>query len=395
MGTLYKNGQYWVFSYRENGKNIPISMDGLKGDLSKDQQKKLKRKYEIRYEDNKVKHSNLKTKRTLSKVISIFMKMRWNKVKTQSLSVNTVGGDEKRLRYFKNFVLDRLGDVSIEDIDGKVLDDYTDYLRDILNVNPTTIHNYHKSVQPLIKFCLIKGWIEENPYDKVDIPKPIQRTKDDIPTKEETKVIKEYLVQYVKDYLKGDEPFNLINMTSYFQIRIGMRIGEVLSIKWKKGRDDVGEKHSFSYVYLNSNLSTLTIHFKRKLRTIPLNHLSDVKDLLKKIKSETKSKIFVFENNRMTKKDGMNKGRPHKQSTSKPFNNSYCSRPFKRMLRRLEIDDRYSTHCLRHSFVTDLIRKDFPLTKIGNVVGHSDIRMTELYGHLDETDMVDILDGVL
>ncbi len=46
MGTLYKNGQYWVFSYRENGKNIPISMDGLKGDLSKDQQKKLKRKYE-------------------------------------------------------------------------------------------------------------------------------------------------------------------------------------------------------------------------------------------------------------------------------------------------------------------------------------------------------------
>ena len=115
-----------------------------------------------------------------------------------------------------------------------------------------------------------------------------------------------------------------------------------------------------------------------------------MKELLKKIKDETHSKVYVFENNRMTKN-----GKPHKQSTGKPFDNSYCSRPFKRMLRRLEIDDRYSTHCLRHSFITDLIRKDFSLTKIGNVVGHSDIRMTELYGHLDKTDMVDILDGVL
>jgi integrase len=394
MGTLYKNGQYWVFSYRENGKNIPISMDGLKGDLSKDRQKKLKRKYEIRYEDNKVKHSNLKTKRTLSKVISIFMKMRWNKVKTQSLSVNTVGGDEKRLRYFKNFVLDRLGDVSIEDIDSKVLDDYTDYCRDVLKVNPTTIHNYHKSVQPLIKFCLIKGWIGENPYKKVDIPKPIRRTKEDIPNKEESKVIKKYLVQYVEDYLKSDELFNLINITSYFQIMLGMRIGEVLSMKWKKGRDDVGEKHSFSYVYLNSNLSSITIHFKRKLRVLPIGQKVQITDLLKKIKDETKSKIFVFENNRMTKKDGRNKGRPHKQSTSKPFNNSYCSRPFKRMLRMLEIDDRYSTHSIRHSFVTNLMRLNVSPQKIGNVVGHSSVTMTEIYGHLDTTDMVDVLDLV-
>jgi len=391
MGTLYQNGVYWRFGWREDGKNKSVKLPPeLKGDLSKEEYKVIKRKYEVRYEDNKVKHSNVKTKRTLSKVIDVFMEFRWNKVKTQSLSTNTVGGDEKKLRYFKNFVLDRFGDISVEDIDSIVLDYYTDYCRDQLGVNPTTIHNYHKSIQPMIKFCLIKGWIGENPYEKVDIPKPIQRTKDDIPTKEETKVIKDYLVQYVKDYLKGNESFNLINMTSYFQIRIGMRIGEVLSMKWKKGRDDVGEKHSYSYVYLNSNLSTLTIHFKRKLRNIPLNHLSEIKDLLKKIKSETKSKIYVFENNRMTKK-----GRPHKQSTSKPFDNSYCSRPFKRMLRRLEVDDRYSTHCLRHSFVTDLIRKDFPLTKIGNVVGHSDIRMTELYGHLDKTDMVDILDGVL
>jgi len=389
MGSLYQNGLYWRFSWRENGKNETVGLDGLKGPLSKDQQKKLQRKYEIRYEDNKVKHSNLKTIRTLSKVIGVFMEYRWNKVKTQSLSKNTVGGDELKLRYFKKFVFDRFGDISIEGIDSIVLDDYTDYCRDVLKVNPTTIHNYHKSVQPLIKFCVNKGWMGENPYKKVDIPKPIKRTKEDIPNRDESKVIKKYLVQYLKDYLKDDEPFNLINMTSYLQIMLGMRIGEVLSMKWKKGKNDVGEKHSLSYVYLNSNLSSLTIHFKRKLRVLPIGQKVEITDLLKKIKDETKSKIFVFENNRMTKK-----GRPHKQSTSKPFDNSYCSRPFKRMLRSLEIDDKYSTHSLRHSFVTNLMRKNVSPQKIGNVVGHSSVTMTEVYGHLDTTDMVDVLDLV-
>ena len=389
MGSLYQNGLYWRFSWRENGKNETVGLDGLKGPLSKDQQKKLQRKYEIRYEDNKVKHSNLKTIRTLSKVIGVFMEYRWNKVKTQSLSKNTVGGDELKLRYFKKFVFDRFGDISIEDMDSIVLDDYTDYCRDVLKVNPTTIHNYHKSVQPLIKFCVNKGWMGENPYKKVDIPKPIKRTKEDIPNRDESKVIKKYLVQYLKDYLKDDEPFNLINMTSYLQIMLGMRIGEVLSMKWKKGKNDVGEKHSLSYVYLNSNLSSLTIHFKRKLRVLPIGQKIEITTLLKKIKNETKSKIFVFENNRMTKK-----GRPHKQSTSKPFDNSYCSRPFKRMLRSLEIDDKYSTHSLRHSFVTNLMRKNVSPQKIGNVVGHSSVTMTEVYGHLDTTDMVDVLDLV-
>ena len=389
MGTLYQNSGYWRFSWREDGKNKSIKLPKeLKGDLSKEDRKKLKRKYEVRYEDGKVHRSNKPLKRTLSKVISSVIEFRRKRVKDNLLSENTVNSDESRLNYFKDFVFDKFGDLSIEDIDVRVLEDYTDHCREVKNLNPTTIHNYHKSVQPMMKFCMNKGWIKENPYKKIDLPKPIQRSKDDIPSKEEGDIIKDYLVGYIKDYLKGDEPFQLINMTSYFQIRLGMRIGEVVSMKWKKGRDDIGEKHSFSYVYLNSNLSKLTIHFKKKKRELPLK--GDIKTLLKKIKDDTLSNIFVFENNRMTKK-----GKPHKQSTSKPYDNSYCSRPFKRMLRRLEVDDKYSTHCLRHSFVTDLLRKDVSIGKIGLVVGHSSKRITELYGHLDTTDMVDILDSVL
>ena len=64
------------------------------------------------------------------------------------------------------------------------------------------------------------------------------------------------------------------------------------------------------------------------------------------------------------------------------------------MLRRLKVNDNYSTHSLRHGFITDLIRKNHSLTKIGNLVGHSDVRMTEIYGHLDTSDMRGLLKNV-
>ena len=78
----------------------------------------------------------------------------------------------------------------------------------------------------------------------------------------------------------------------------------------------------------------------------------------------------------------------------KPIGSSYPSRPLKELLEMVGVDTSYSTHTFRHGFITDLFRKDVSLTKIGNVVGHSDRRMTELYGHLDTTDMVSVLDKV-
>ena len=66
MGSLYRNGKYTYFSYRENGKNIPISLGDL-GNLTNGRKKELKRKLEVRYEDNRLKNPKSKTETTDSK----------------------------------------------------------------------------------------------------------------------------------------------------------------------------------------------------------------------------------------------------------------------------------------------------------------------------------------
>ena len=67
------------------------------------------------------------------------------------------------------------------------------------------------------------------------------------------------------------------------------------------------------------------------------------------------------------------------------------SRPFKKFLREIKIDDSYSSHTLRHGKITELIRNDFSINKIGHLVGHSNSRITELYSHLLSSDIDDLI----
>ena len=167
-----------------------------------------------------------------------------------------------------------------------------------------------------------------------------------------------------------------------------MRVGEVLITKWKKGKDDIGENHSFSYVYLNKGYTQLVIHFKRNRRVIPIG--KTLTKVLKKVKKDTGSKVYVLEGHNDTTK------RKNKKiiGNGEPLDSSYCSRPLKDLLKEVGVSSHYTTHTIRHGFITELVRKNPNFKKIGDFVGHKYQTMTELYSHLDTTDMEDILSMV-
>jgi len=393
MGTLYKktNTDNWVFSYRKEGKNVRVMGEehGLNnlGDLTKKEKGKLKYQLEEKFQYGKYRRYGKKTPK-LRMVIDDLKTERGKMLRMNSLSQNTYKGEVGRLELLWNFIKDEYGNINISRLDHKILNRYTDYCRDKLGNNSTTINNKHKVVQVLIKYSLNKDYLVDNPYDKIVIPKPIKRGIDDIPNQDEYSMIKNYLNGWVDNYLRRDTEYRHINLISYIQTQLGMRVGEVLIIKWKKGKEDIGENHSYSYVYLTPKYDELVIHFKRNRRVIPIP--KKLTKLLKKIKKDTGSKVYILEghNNTTTRKNKKYLGK------GKPLTSSYCSRPLKQLLKEVGVNTNYTTHTLRHGFISELVRQDLSLKKIGEFVGHKHITMTELYTHLNTTDMKEILSKV-
>ena len=57
----------------------------------------------------------------------------------------------------------------------------------------------------------------------------------------------------------------------------------------------------------------------------------------------------------------------------------------------MSIKKNYTSHTLRHGFITNLLREDKSIYRIGTLVGHSTSRITELYGHLISKDLEDLI----
>ena len=60
-------------------------------------------------------------------------------------------------------------------------------------------------------------------------------------------------------------------------------------------------------------------------------------------------------------------------------------------LGKIKIDDSYSSHTLRHGKCTELIRDDFSISKISELVGHKTQKITEDYSHLISSDIEDLI----
>ena len=88
MGSLFKKSKRddWAFQYMDNGKRIQITKDlvGL-GDLTKEKRKKIKRKYEVLYEDNKTKTFRKTPDNSITQIVKKVLQEREDRMKMNSL----------------------------------------------------------------------------------------------------------------------------------------------------------------------------------------------------------------------------------------------------------------------------------------------------------------------
>lgn len=83
-------------------------------------------------------------------------------------------------------------------------------------------------------------------------------------------------------------------------------------------------------------------------------------------------------------------------SQPKPFSYGpdWVSHLFKRYLRKAGIQKNLHLHCLRHTAATDLVRQGVHLTKIQKFLGHSSVKVTEIYTHVLPEDLREVAEAL-
>jgi integrase len=147
-------------------------------------------------------------------------------------------------------------------------------------------------------------------------------------------------------------------------LNTGMRRNELINLQWA----DININKKYLVI---RNTESFTTKSKAE-RIIPLNQNSLV--ILRNISSKSE---FVFTN-----------------SYSQKIYPNYLSQCFRDRLVKLNIRNGRSFHSLRHTFASWLVQKGISLYQVSKLLGHSDLKVTQIYSHLTPDNLrsaVDIL----
>jgi len=352
MSSIHTN-QAGIYKYQRYYKHPSEGRKRAYFSLStrdENEAKELKERWD-RYYD-KLEAGENPSKKRLSDAREEYIKVRERMVEQGQLSSLTLRGDRGALEKFGEIV----GDYIISTRDN------TELIRDFKNqrlndVSPATTEKELTKLSGFFTWMKRKGIIDTHPMDTIKLPKNEVEVK--APSKSEWQKIKDEIEKRV-----NEENFY---KALYLITRTGMRIGEVVIMTWEKKYTDRQK-----YAYLNSSEKTLTIKFKGRKRTIPLYH-DNCWEVIQKIE---KNGSYVFQS-------------PHKHNDGHIKRDSWSNRT-SQFMEEIGFPE-YSAHSMRHSFCSELVRKDVSFKKIADMVGHSHSRIVELYSHLDVKDLGDMM----
>ena len=140
----------------------------------------------------------------------------------------------------------------------------------------------------------------------------------------------------------------------------GLRINEAISIKLK----DIPKNTSKGYIKI--------IGKGNKERIVPL-----INYVMEKINEYISSYPFNWndENYLFLGKN------------QKKLNSGVFQRDFRKIRKKLGLNEKFTPHALRHSFATHLLEGGADLRTVQELLGHSDITTTQIYTHLDRSSL--------
>jgi len=142
-----------------------------------------------------------------------------------------------------------------------------------------------------------------------------------------------------------------------FALNTGLRQMELLTLEWNQinFRDTI-------LILDNRNHLTKS----KKIRTIPLN----IKSLqILTVRERSKQSNIIFTYNEL------------------PIKQDFISKKFKKYVLKAGLNKKLNFHSLRHTFASWLVQRGVSIYEVSKLLGHSDIKVTEIYSHLRAEDL--------
>jgi len=225
-------------------------------------------------------------------------------------------------------------------------------------INKVTLNIEIRTLKALFNLALRRDMIKSN---------PCQFVKQYIVNENEKLSFEGYEIDKILNAIEDDTIKNIV----LFALYTGCRINEILNIQW----NDIDLSQRTLTIRNKPNFKTKT----GKIRQIPISDkLFDILNSLNNGNGKNENNILEFHSSNdylFTNKKGLK------------YNYTNITMQFKKYLRNAGIPDKFHFHCLRHTFISNLIKKNVSINFVKEIAGHSDISTTMNYIHIVTDDL--------
>jgi site-specific recombinase XerD len=324
---LSKNpkGIYYLYYKQANGKRTCVSTRSKR----KPDALKFLTEFRINKEDEEQR-----------KYISITLeKFRWEYLK-YSESFHTY---KTTLTYKTTFnmLLKYLGDIQLIDLTHKKIEEYIQF-----QIRTNSIHSGRKdliNIKASLNWAVQNNYLLENPSKSIKriIPPqklPLYYTREDF--------------QKLLDVIDKEDVKDLV----IFAVNTGLRQSELLNLQFRQ---------------VNFNNRTIILDNQthitksKRIRSVPLNETAF--NIIQKRNNGREQNVFTI------RESGIKQ--------------DWIVHNFKKYVLKAKVNPKLHFHSLRHTFASWLVQKGISIYEVSKLLGHADIKTTEIYAHLRSDDL--------
>lgn len=268
-------------------------------------------------------------------------------------SPETIDIYTKDLRAFQRHLEEsQNGPAYLEDVTTADIEGFLRMLKDVKNYAPNSRSRNHYTIQAFYKFAYKKELVPRNVALSVE---PVR-----LPKKE-----RQHLTEREVAQLAAEIEHDLVRLVVMFLYHTGLRISECLKL-------------TLADVDLDAGVIRVLAGKGNKDRTVPISdklrpQLADYRDNWRDAYGS--DRFFA------TKKTGR-------------LSAVYVNHTIGEAVQRLGWDKKVSCHIMRHSFASNIVRKNVGLVQIQKLLGHSSLAVTSVYTHTNLDQLTDAVNAL-